>query len=822
MNISYNWLKEYLKIDLNPEQVSQMLTNIGLEVESAEKYEQVKGGLDGLVIGKVLTCAKHPNADKLSITTVDTGSGEPLHIVCGAPNVAAGQKVVVAPLGTTLYKGDESITLQKVKIRGELSEGMICAEDEIGIGTSHDGIIVLNDNVTVGMPAKQYYNIETDTVFVIGLTPNRIDSASHYGVARDLAAYLNQNESYKLIKPVAEDFSRDNNDFQVEVVIENPDACNRYTGISITGVAIAPSPEWLQKRLIAIGLNPINNVVDITNFILQELGQPLHAFDADKLKGRKIIVKNMPAGTCFTTLDGQKHELSSEDLMICDAERPVAMAGIFGGLESGITDATKNVFLESAYFNPVSVRRTSKRHGINTDSSFRFERGADPTITILALKRAAMLIRQIAGGKISSDVVDAHPNPVVPCKIEISYHNLDRLIGKKIERSHLKKILVLLEFEILKEDGAGLQLHVPPYRVDVTREADVVEEILRIYGYNNIEISETLHSSVSHVEKPDSEKVINIISDYLSNNGFYEIMCNSLGKSEYYTNLQSYHAENLVKIVNPLSSDLDSMRQTLLFGGLESIAHNIKRKNPDLRLYEFGNCYFYNSTPGQDDPLSAYSEHRHLALFLTGHNHQPHWQEKEKPMQFYTLKGFVENIFLRLGYSANQINTAAIENKNDIFSMGLTVTINNMVMAEFGLVAPSVLKKFDIKTDVFYANLYWDRIFKNMKGHTITFKELPKYPEVKRDLSMVLDKSVTYEQIRKLAFATEKKLLKEVNLFDVYEGDRIEKGKKSYAVSFVLQDNHKTLVDKEIDQAMDRLMKAYEKELKAQIRKQAN
>ncbi|MBN2612117.1 MAG: phenylalanine--tRNA ligase subunit beta [Bacteroidales bacterium] len=822
MNISYNWLKEYLNIDLDPEIVSQTLTSIGLEVESVEKSEQVKGGLEGLIIGKVLTCAKHPNADKLSITTVDTGTGEPLHIVCGAPNVAAGQKVVVAPVGTTLFKGNESLTLQKVKIRGELSEGMICAEDEIGLGTSHDGIIVLDDSVPVGIPAKQYYNIETDTVFVIGLTPNRIDSASHYGVARDLAAYLNQNGNYQLTKPGTEGFSQDNNDFPVEVIIENPKACNRYTGISITRVTITPSPDWLQKRLLAIGLNPINNVVDITNFILHELGQPLHAFDADKLRGRKIIVKNMPAGTKFTTLDGQEHELSPEDLMICDGERPVAMAGIFGGLESGITDATRNVFLESAYFNPVSVRRTSKRHGINTDSSFRFERGADPTITILALKRAAMLIRQTAGGKISSAVIDTHPNPVEACKVEISYHNVDRLIGKKIDRDHIKKILLLLEFEILKESESGLLLLVPPYRVDVTREADVVEEILRIYGYNNIEISETLHSSVSYTEKPDPEKLINVISDYLSNNGFYEIMCNSLGKSDYYNNLNSYPAENLVQIVNPLSSDLDSMRQTLLFGGLESIAHNINRKNPDLMLYEFGNCYFYNPNAKGNDPLSAYSEYRHLALFLTGKKNPPHWQEKEKPMQLYTLKGFVEIIFSRLGYTANQISTSAIENKNDIFSQGLSITINNLIMAEYGMVAPSILKRFDIKSEVFYANLYWDRIFKNLKGHTVTFTELPKYPEVKRDLSMILDKSVTYEQIRKLAFATEKKLLKQVNLFDFYEGDRIEKGKKSYAVSFVLQDNQKTLVDKEIDQVMDRLMKAYEKELKAQIRKQAN
>jgi phenylalanyl-tRNA synthetase beta chain len=819
MNISYNWLKDYIKIDLKPEEVSQILTNIGLEVEAIETYEQVKGGMEGLVIGKVLTCEKHPNADKLSVTTVDIGKGEPLHIVCGAPNVAAGQKVVVAPEGVTLYKGNESLTLQKVKIRGEISEGMICAEDEIGIGTDHEGIIVLEDDLPVGKPAKDHYQIEHDTIFVIGLTPNRIDSSSHYGTARDIAAFLSQKSKVLLTKPDVSAFKTDSVNFPVEVIIENPDSCRRYAGVSVAGVTIAPSPEWLQKKLLAIGLSPINNVVDITNFVLHELGQPLHAFDADRIAGKRIIVKNMPAGTRFTTLDGQEHELSSEDLMICDGERPVALAGIFGGLESGITDATKNVFIESAYFNPVSVRRTSKRLGINTDSSFRFERGADPTITILALKRAAMLMKELAGGKIASDIVDVYPSPIEPCMVELSYKNIDRLIGKKIEHNLIKNILKSLEFEIKQENEQGLAVLVPPYRVDVTREADVIEEILRIYGYNNVEISEELHGSISYTSKPDREKIVNIVSDYLTDSGFHEIICNSLTKAGYYDNLVGYTSERLVRILNPLSNDLNVLRQTLLFGGLETIIHNANRKNPNLMLYEFGTCYFYDKKNMNNDPLDNYSEYQHLALFMTGKKNETNWLTKEDSFSFFDLKAYIENIFLKLGFQVDDFQTEDLENRKDIFSKGLAYRHQKDTIAEFGLVASRLLKMFDLKADVFYANLYWDRIINKLRDHKIRFSELPKYPEVKRDLSMILDKSVTYEQIKKLAYQTESSLLKNVHLFDVYDGEGIEKSKKSYAVTFVLQDLTKTLVDSEIDEVMARLMSAYEKKLGAKIRK---
>ena len=589
--------------------------------------------------------------------------------------------------------------------------------------------------------------------------------------------------------------------------------------MSVTGVKIAPSPEWMQKRLRAAGLNPINNVVDITNFVLHELGQPLHAFDADRLAGRRIIVKNMPAGTRFTTLDGVDHELLSDDLMICDAVHPVALAGIFGGMESGITDDTVNVFIESAWFNPVSVRRSARRLGISTDSSFRFERGVDPTITIYALKRAALLMKELAGGKIASEIVDVMPEPFHPAEIEISYRNIDRLTGKKIDHELIKKILNNLEFEIRKEDAQELTVAAPLYRVDVTREADVIEEILRIYGYNNIEISEEVHGSISYTGKPDPEKLVNTISDYLSDNGFNEIICNSLTRESYYENLKSFYPDRLVRILNPLSADLNVMRQTLLFGGLETIVHNVNRKNPDLVLYEFGTCYFYNHRENVSEPLDNYSEYKHLALFMTGRKHEPHWTKKEDKLTFFHLKAYVDNVFKRLGIEPEELLSGKPENTTDIFRDELAYTMQNHAMAEMGVVGRNVLNMFDIKADVFYANIYWDRIVKKLKEHKIQFKELPKYPEVKRDLSMILDRTVTFDQIRKLAFKTESKLLTSVSLFDIYEGDAIEKGKKSYAVTFVLQDLRKTLTDSEIDKVMERLMTAYEKELKAKIRR---
>ncbi|MBN2215266.1 MAG: phenylalanine--tRNA ligase subunit beta [Bacteroidales bacterium] len=819
MNISYNWLKDYINTDLKPGEIAPVLTDIGLEVEAVETYEQVKGGMKGLVIGKVLTCEKHPNADKLSVTTVDIGKGEPLHIVCGAPNVEAGQKVVVAPVGATLYKGDESLTLQKIKIRGEVSEGMICAEDEIGIGNRHEGIIVLEDDVPVGIPAGEYYHIEQDTVFVIGLTPNRIDSCSHYGTARDLAAFLSQNSAIQLTKPDVSAFRKDADDYPVEVIIENVNGCRRYAGISVTGVTIAASPDWLQNKLLAIGQIPISNIVDITNFVLHELGQPLHAFDADRLAGQKIIVKNMPDGTRFTTLDGQEHALSSDDLMICDGERPVALAGLFGGLESGITDTTKNVFIESACFDPVTVRRTSKRLGISTDASFIFERGVDPTITILALKRAAMLMKELAGGKIASDIIDIYPSPIEPCTVELSYPNIDRLIGKKIEHNVIRGILEKLEFKILREDEQDLSVLVPAYRIDVTREADVIEEILRIYGYNNVEISRELHGSVSYTSKPDREKLANAVSDYLTGNGFNEIICNSLTRAAYYDNLDSYQAKRLVRILNPLSNDLNVLRQTLLFGGLESIVHNTNRKNPDLMLYEFGTCYFYDKTDIPGDPLDNYSEHLHLALFLTGRKYEMSWLAGDENYSFFDLKAYVENIFRKLGFRIDDFQASGLEKRKDIFSDGIAFRHHDKLLAELGVVSRQLLKKFDLKADVFYANLYWDRIIEMLKDIKVQFSELPKFPEVKRDLSMILDKSVTYDQIKKLAYQTGGKILKHVHLFDVYEGKGIESGKKSYAVNFVLQDLTKTLVDSEIDEVMNRLMSAYEKNLNAKIRK---
>lgn len=819
MNISYNWLKDYINVDLKPEEVAPILTDIGLEVEAVEAYEQVRGGMKGLIIGKVLTCEKHPNADKLSITTVDTGEAEPLHIVCGAPNVAAGQKVVVAPVGVTLYKGDESLTLEKIKIRGEVSEGMICAEDEIGIGNRHEGIIVLEDEIPVGMPAREYYNIEHDTIFVIGLTPNRIDSGSHYGTARDLAAFLGQHSDIRLTKPDVSAFKKDSDDYPVEVIIENINACRRYAGISVTGVKIAPSPDWLQKRLMAIGLTPISNIVDITNFVLHELGQPLHAFDADRLAEKKIIVKNMPTGTRFTTLDGQEHILSPEDLMICDGERPVALAGIFGGLDSGITDTTENVFIESAYFDPTTVRRSSKRLGIATDASFVFERGVDPTVTILALKRAAMLMKELAGGKIASDIIDVYPSPIEPCTVELCFSNIERLIGKKIEHCTIRGILENLEFKILQEDKKSLTVLVPSYRVDVTREADVIEEILRIYGYNNVEISEELHSSISYTDKPDREKLVNVISDYLTSNGFNEIMCNSLTREVYYEKAGSFDTNRLVRILNPLSKDLNVLRQTLLFGGLETIVHNTNRKNPDLMLYEFGTCYFYDKREKINDPLDNYSEYKHLTLFLTGRRHEMSWLAGDDDFSFFDLKAYVENIFHKLGFRVDDFQIAGLEESKDIFSEGFAFSYQDDKLAEIGLVNRQLLQVFDLKADVFYADLYWERIVRKLKNFKISFSELPKFPEVKRDLSMILDKSVTYDQIKRLAYQTESKLLKQVHLFDVYEGEGIEKGKKSYAVNFVLQDLTKTLIDTEIDKVMNRLMNAYENKLDAKIRK---
>jgi phenylalanyl-tRNA synthetase beta chain len=818
MKISYSWLKEYIKIDLDPKEVATILTDIGLEVEGTETFEKVKGGLEGLVIGEVKSCDKHPEADRLYVTTVDVGANTILNIVCGAPNVKKGQKVIVAKPGTTLHKDDESYRIKETKIKGIISEGMICAEDEIGMGTSHDGIMILDNDAPAGMPLNEYFSLEKDTVFEIGLTPNRIDAASHFGVARDLAAYLKQNKEVKLNLPDVGRFKTDNNNYQVDIKIENKDACKRYAGVTVTDVRIAPSPDWLQTRLASIGLKPINNIVDITNFILHELGQPLHAFDADKLADRKIIVKNLPEGTVFTTLDGIEHKLSGEDLMICDGKEAVAIGGVFGGLYSGVTDETGNIFIESAYFNPVFVRRTSKRHGINTDSSFHFERGVDPDMTIIALKRAALLMKDLAGGSVSSEVIDIYPEPIKPFKVVLDHKNIDRLTGKHLERNKIRKILASLEINIIDEHQDLITVNVPPYRVDVTREADVIEDILRIYGYNNIEFSENLNSSISYTTKPDRERILDIVSDFLSSNGFYEIMSNSLTKSVYYEKLDSYKSDALVRLYNPLSNDLNVLRQTLLLGGLEAIAYNANRRMNDLRFYESGNCYFFNKKKTMNNPLNNYSEEQHFALFITGNKYEPNWISKEEKSSYFLLKSYVENILARLGFNINELDIDNPVKKSDIFLDGLSYRQNSDILAEFGIVNSALTEDFDIKENVFYCDIFWDNVIKNLGTHDIEYKELPKYPEVRRDLALLLDMKVTFEQIRELAFKTEKYFLKRINLFDVYTGDKIDKSKKSYAISFILQDEKKTLTDPQIDKIMKGLASVIIKELDAEIR----
>ncbi len=815
MKISYNWLKNYIDTELSPNEVAKILTNTGLEVEGIEHFESVKGGLEGLVIGRVTSCKKHPNADKLSVTTVDIGDEKDFPIVCGAPNVDEGQKVVVAKVGSTLYFGDDELKIKKAKIRGEVSEGMICAEDEIRLGTSHDGIMVLDDSAKVGTPANQYFEIETDTVFEIGLTPNRIDGASHIGTARDLAAYLNLKLETNIKKPSVDHFKVDNNNLPIKIEVENIEACPRYSGITVSNIKVGQSPQWLQNKLKAIGLNPINNLVDISNFILHETGQPLHFFDADKIEGKKVIIKTLKEGSIFTTLDEKERKLSADDLMICNAKDGMCIAGVFGGIRSGVTENTKNVFIESAYFNPVYIRKTAKRHGLHTDASFRFERGADPNNTIFPLKRAALLIKEIAGGEISSDIVDVYPKPVLNNEVELTFKNLKQLTGKAIDKDIVTKILESLDIKIINENDDRLILEVPTYRVDVTREADVIEEILRIYGYNNIEITEHVNSSISYSEKPDKEKIQNLISETLTANGFHEIMCNSLTKAEYYNDLKSYKLENLVEIFNPLSNDLNVMRQTLLFGGLESIVHNINRRNPDLKLYEFGNCYHMKQTDSEN-PLKKFNENRQMALFISGNKTAESWVNKTEPTSFFHIKSYVENILKKLGVDINQ--TEQNEINKDIFSDGLSYTLNKNILVDCGIISKKILKVFDIDVPVYYAEFNWDQLLKATAKHNIRFTEIPKYPEVKRDLALLLDKNIRFNQVKELAYKTEKKLLKQISLFDVFEGEKLGKNKKSYAVSFILQDENKTLTDKQIDKIMNNFIRVFEKELEAQIR----
>ncbi len=819
MNISYNWIKDYLKFDLSPRETAEALTSIGLETEGIEEISPVKGGLEGLVIGEVLTCTPHPNSDHLHLTTVNIGNDKPLKIVCGAPNVAAGQKVVVATVGTKLYMGDDEITIKRAKIRGEESFGMICAEDEIGIGTSHDGIIVLPPNAKVGMPAKEYYHVETDYVLEVDITPNRSDATSHYGVARDLAAYLKQAEKpFKLTKPSVDEFKIDKKEGGIDVVVENTEACPRYSGLTIRGVEVKESPDWLKNRLMAIGLRPINNIVDITNFVMYEIGQPMHAFDAAHITGNKIIVRTLPDKTKFITLDGQECELNDKDLMICNEEEGMCIAGVFGGLKSGVTENTKDIFLESAYFNPTWVRKTARRHGLNTDSSFRFERGTDPNNTVYALKRAALLVKELAGGQIEGEIRDIYPHPIEKPRVVLRYEKAASLIGKTIPKETIKSILESLEIDIEKETESELTLRIPTYRVDVLREVDVIEDILRIYGYDNIEFSSSLKANLSYQTAVDRKhRVQTLISEQLTAVGFYEIMNNSLTKKAYYENNNTFPANQCVPIINPLSNDLSIMRQTLLFGGLESIAYNRNRKRNDLRFYEFGNCYFfYPEKKKEGDLLAPYSEETHLGIWICGKRTHKNWAAPDVESSVFELKAHIENILKRMGISHEQITSEPIQ--NDIFSASMNMYMQRSRIGSWGIVSPKVRKMFDIDTDVFFAEMNMDVLLRKTANRAVRFSEISKFPAVSRDMALLVDKNVTFAQIEQIARKSGKKLLKEVSLFDVYEGSNLPQGKKSYAVNFVLQDNEKTLTDQQIDAIMQKIRINLENELGAILR----
>lgn len=820
MKISYNWLKDYLPIELPIEVLSDILTNIGLEVEGIETFQSVKGGLEGVLIGEVLSCHKHPDADKLTVCSVDLGTEEPVQIVCGAPNVAAGQKVPVATVGTTLYSGDEDFKIKKAKIRGELSFGMICAEDELGLGKSHDGIMVLDESAKTGSAAADYFKIETDTIFEIGLTPNRIDAASHMGVARDLAAYLSQTEDSKVKKPSIDKFKVDKQKLEIDVAIEEEDGCKRYSGLSITGAKVKESPQWLQTRLRSIGQTPINNVVDITNYVLHESGQPLHAFDAAKITGNKVLVKCLPEGSKFTTLDEVERTLLDSDLMICNSEDGMCIAGVFGGISSGVSEETTDVFLEAACFDPVYIRKSAKHHLLNTDASFRFERGSDPNITVWALKRAALLIKEIAGGSISSEVIDIYPEPVEDFQVEILFSNIDRLIGNHIPPKTVKSIAESLDMVVEVENEKGMLLRIPPYRVDVQREADVIEEILRIYGFNRVEIGSGVQSTLSWSEKPDRERIVNMVSDLLTDNGFFEMKSNSLTKASYHDGEdqagEDQEDPSAVRILNPLSQDLSHMRKNLLFGGLEAVAYNINRKNADLKLYEFGYAYFLNPDKKVGKTEERFWEEFRMGIFMSGKSTPGNWVQKASEASFPALKRYVESVLLKTGISPQSLNITGGENES--FGESQVYSLGEKALVEFGKVAPSMLKAFDIKQDVYAAEFDWDLVLEALAKHRTLFKPLPRFQVVMRDLSLLLNKSVSFESLRLLAFKTEKRLLKQVALFDVYEGDKIEAGKKSYALSFTLLSEDKTLTDKQIDKSIMAIARAYEKEFGAQVR----
>ena len=815
MNISYKWLKEYVDFDLTPQQVCDALTSTGLEVDALEEVQSIKGGLKGLYVGKVLTCEMHPNSDHLHVTTVDLGKGEPSQIVCGAPNVAAGQKVIVADLGCVLYDGDQEFVIKKSKLRGVESNGMICAEDEIGIGTSHDGIIVLPEDAQVGMPAAEYYHLESDWLIEVDITANRADALSHWGVARDLYAWLKQN-GYQTAthKPCASTFTVDDHSLPIDVVIDNTEACKRYACVSITGCEVKESPEWLKNKLTTIGLRPINNIVDITNYVMMALGQPLHCFDADMVKGHKIVVKTMPEGTPFQTLDGVEHKLSDRDLAICNAEEPMCIAGVFGGKGSGTYETTKNVVLESAYFHPTWIRKSARRHGLSTDASFRFERGIDPNGTIEALKYAAQLCKELAGGKVSMDIKDVYPEKIEDAVVDLKYDYVHNLIGKEIGVDNIKNICQSLEMQIMNENAEGLTIKVPAYRVDVQRPCDVVEDILRIYGYNNVEIPTQLKSSlVIKGDEDQKHKLANLVSEQLVGEGFNEILNNSLTKGAYYG-----ENDHLVRIMNPLSTDLNVMRQTLLFGGLESIEHNAKRKNGNCRFFEFGNVYFFNPEKKDDEnPMNAYKEEYHLGLWLTGKRVEGSWAHANEDSSFAELSAYVENILARIGVQQGML--VRKKSQNPIFSAGLTIeNRGGKLMLEMGVLAKKVQKAADIDTPVYYCEMNWTALMKLLRNKQVLFTEIAKYPAVSRDLALLIDQNVEFAQLEEIARQTEKKLLKKVELFDVYEGKNLPAGKKSYAVNFILQDAEKTMGDKQIDAIMQKLIANLKKQLGAELR----
>lgn len=821
MNISYNWLKEYINTSLTPEELAAALTSIGLETGSVEEVESIRGGLRGIVIGKVLTCVEHPDSDHLHVTTVDLGDGQATQIVCGAPNVAAGQTVVVATVGTVLYDGDNEFKIKKSKIRGVESFGMICAEDEIGVGQSHDGIIVITEDVKPGTPAAEYFGLTSDYVLEVDLTPNRIDAASHYGVARDLAAWATQHsEDLTLTRPSVEAFKTDRNDGAVSIEVVNTDACPRYSGVTIRGIKVSESPKWLQDRLNTIGVRPINSVVDVTNYILHAIGQPLHCFDLAKIDGEKVVVRNCEEGTPFITLDGVEHKLSAADLMICSAEKPMCIAGVFGGLDSGVTEATTDVFIESAYFNPTSVRKTARRQGLQTDASFRYERGTDPNITMYALKLAALMIKELAGGEICGEPIDIYPNPVAPFDVTLSYDYARGLIGKNIPNETIDAILKALEIEIASTDGNEAQLKVPTYRVDVQRPCDVVEDVLRIYGYNNVEMGTTVHSSLSFKSEADVDNNLrNLISEQLTACGFNEILNNSLSAERYYAENQAYPVENCVRLLNPLSNDLSVMRQTLLFGGLESVAYNVNRRSADLMMYEFGNVYSFNpqAESTEEKPLAPYSEASKLGIWMTGCVRTAGWLRQACTATVYDLRAVVENIFARLGINAKEIKLT--QGDCSIFSASLQIaTRSGKTLGHLGILSKAILKSFDLKQDVFFAELNWAELVKISTRNKVTYTPLPKTMAVKRDLALLVDNAVTLQQIDATVRESERKLLRDVTLFDVYEGDKLPAGKKSYAINITLQDDERTLNDKQIDAVMNKIITNLRQKVGAELR----